>query len=103
MRYARRVGTESALTVVASAQTRERLPYIDELEAYGAFVALTRENHGDRVAAHIYPDEIAALAGGVERAYVCGSVGFVSFVGRILGEAGVRSDVVRVEQFGPTS
>jgi ferredoxin-NADP reductase len=31
---------------------------------------------------------------------VCGSVGFASFAGRILGEAGVRSDVVRVEQFG---
>jgi ferredoxin-NADP reductase len=103
LRYARRMGTESALRIVASAQTRDRLPYVDELEEYGAFIALTRENHLDRVAAHIYPDELAALADGVERAYVCGSVGFVSFVGRILGEAGVRSDVVRVEQFGPTS
>jgi ferredoxin-NADP reductase len=103
LRYARRLGTEPALKIVASAQTRERLPYVDELEEYGAFIALTRENHGSRVAAHIYPDELAELAGDVERAYVCGSVGFVNFVGRILGEAGVRSDVVRVEQFGPTA
>jgi ferredoxin-NADP reductase len=108
LRYARRMGTESALTIVASAQTRAKLPYADELEAYGAFIALTRENQpqadgSERVAAHIYPDELAALADGIERAYVCGSVGFVSFVGRILGEAGVRSDVVRVEQFGPTA
>ncbi|NRQ49931.1 FAD-binding oxidoreductase [Aeromicrobium stalagmiti] len=107
MRYARRTGTESLLRVVASAQHRDKLPYADELEAYGAFIALTRENHvqagdAERVAAHIYPDEIESLAEGVERAYVCGSVGFVSFVGRILGEAGVRSDSVRVEQFGPT-
>lgn len=102
LRYARRMGTESALTIVASAQTRVKLPHVEELEDYGAFIALTRENHAGRVAAHIYPDEIAALATGVERAYVCGSVGFVSFVGRILGEAGVRSDLVRVEQFGPT-
>ena len=74
---------------------------------YGAFVALTRENQplpdgSERVAAHIYPEELVPLADGIERAYVCGSVGFVSFVGRILGEAGVRSDTVRVEQFGPT-
>lgn len=103
MRHARRIGAADLLTVVASAQFRDKLPYADELESYGAFIALTRENHGDRVAAHIYPDEIATLADDIERAYVCGSVGFASFAGRILGEAGVRSDIVRVEQFGATS
>lgn len=103
MRYAQRTAASHRLTVVASAQTRAKLPYADELEAYGAFIALTRENHRDRVAAHIYPEELAALSHGVQRAYVCGSVGFVSFVGRILGEAGVRADVVRVEQFGPSA
>ncbi len=103
LRYARRMGTASHLTIVASAQTRERLPYIEELEEFGAFIALTRENHGDRVAAHIYPDELAELSKGIERAYVCGSAGFVSFVGRSLGEAGVPSDIVRVEQFGATA
>lgn len=103
LRYARRTGTSSLLRIAASAQTRARLPYVDELETGGAFIALTRENHEDRVAAHLYPEEIAELAHGVERAYVCGSVGFVSFAGRILGEAGVRADTVRVEQFGPTS
>ncbi len=108
MRFAQRMGTQPALKVVASAQTRDRLPYVRELEEFGAFIALTRENQpqpdgSERVAAHLYPDELAALAVGVERAYVCGSVGFVSFAGRILGEAGVRSDVVRVEQFGPTA
>lgn len=103
MRAARRTGTTSLLKVVASAQTRARLPYVDELEGYGAFIALTRENHQDRVAAHIYPEELAALAEGVERAFVCGSVGFASFAGRILGEAGIRSTTVRVEQFGPSA
>lgn len=107
MRYAVRLGLTDRLRVVASAQYRDRLPYVEELESYGAFIALTRENQpaadgAERVAAHIYPEEIAALADGVERAYVCGSVGFVSFAGRLLGEAGVRSDAVRVEQFGPT-
>lgn len=103
MRYARRTGTESLLTVVASAQFRDRLPYAEEIEDFGGFIALTRENHGARVAAHVYPEEIAVRANGIERAYVCGSVGFASFAGRLLGEAGVRNDLVRVEQFGATS
>ena len=47
-----------------------------------------------------YVDELAALVEGVERAYVCGSAGFASFAERLLGEAGVRRDVIRVEQFG---
>jgi ferredoxin-NADP reductase len=107
LRYARRTGTEPLLRIAASAQYRDRLPYVDELESYGAFVALTRENQplpdgSERVAAHLYPEELVPLAEDIERAYVCGSVGFVSFVGRILGEAGVRGDSVRVEQFGPT-
>lgn len=107
MRHARRTGTQHLLKVVASAQYRSRLPYADELEEYGAFIALTRENQPqpdgtERVAAHVYPDELVPLAEGIERAYVCGSVGFASFAGRILGEAGVRGDSVRVEQFGAT-
>ncbi len=65
-------------------------------------VALTRENLGDRVAAPPYLDEIKPLVAGIERAYVCGSVGFASFATRLLGEAGVRTDTVRVEQFGET-
>ena len=96
MRYAQRTGIDPRLQVIASAHTRERLPYVDELEAYGALIALTRENHNDRVAAHIYPDEVAALSLGAQRAYVCGSVGFVSFAGRILADAGIAEDRVRV-------
>ncbi len=103
MRYARRLGMDPRLKVVASAQTRERLPYVAELEAYGALIALTRENHNARVAAHVYPDEVAALAHDAQRAYVCGSVGFVSFAGRILADAGIAENAVRVEQFGPSA
>ncbi len=63
-------------------------------------MALTRENLGARVAAPPYADELGPLVGGIERAYVCGSAGFASFAERLLGEAGVRRDVIRVEQFG---
>jgi ferredoxin-NADP reductase len=102
LRHARTIGAADRLRVVAVARTLEDLPYADELLAAGALVALTRENLGDRVAHPPYPDEVEPLAADVERAYVCGSVGFASFATRLLGEVGVRTDAIRVEQFGAT-
>jgi ferredoxin-NADP reductase len=102
LRHAQRIGASDRLRVVAVARTLEELPYARELLDGGAFVALTRENLGDRIAHPPYPDEVASLVADVERAYVCGSVGFASFATRLLGEVGVRSDIIRVEQFGAT-
>jgi ferredoxin-NADP reductase len=45
---------------------------------------------------------MGAYVDGTERAYVCGSVGFASFATRLLQESGVRTDTIRVEQFGET-
>jgi ferredoxin-NADP reductase len=101
-RYAARLGLTDRLRLVVVARTFDALPYAEELLAGGALVALTRENLGDRVAHPPYPDEVERLVSGVERGYVCGSVGFASFATRLLGEAGVRSDTIRVEQFGAT-
>lgn len=101
-RYATRLGLQDKLRVVVVARTWEALPYAAELERYGAFIALTRENHGERVAHPPYPDEMGAYVDGTERAYVCGSVGFASFATRLLQESGVRTDTIRVEQFGET-
>jgi ferredoxin-NADP reductase len=99
-RYARRLGVQDRLRVVAVARTWDELPYAAELQRYGAFIALTRENLGDRVAAPPYPDELTGYAAGAERAYVCGSVGFASYATRLLTDAGVSTDSIRVEQFG---
>jgi ferredoxin-NADP reductase len=106
-RWAVRHGRQQDLRVVAVGRTWELLPYAEELETYGAFIALTQENRTDgsgveRVSAPPYPDEVAPLAEGVARAYVCGSVGFVGYASRLLGESGVRADTIRVEQFGAT-
>ena len=102
-RYARRLGLQDKLKVVVVARTWEDLPYAAELQRYGAFIALTRENLGDRVAAPPYPSEVAEYVAGTERGYVCGSVGFASYATRLLQESGVRTDTIRVEQFGETS
>jgi ferredoxin-NADP reductase len=99
-RYAARLGIADRLRLVVVARTFAELPYAQELLDGGAFVALTRENLGTRVSAPPYVSEIEPLTADVERALVCGSVGFASFATRLLGEAGVRSDIVRVEQFG---
>jgi ferredoxin-NADP reductase len=102
-RYARRLGLQDKLKVVVVARTWQDLPYAAELQRYGAFIALTRENLGDRVAAPPYPDEMAEYVAGAERAYVCGSVGFATFATRLLQESGIIADTIRVEQFGETS
>lgn len=102
LRYAARLGLADRLRVVAVARTLAELPYAQELLDAGAFVALTRENLGTRVAAPPYPSELATAARDVDRGYVCGSVGFASYATRLLGEVGVRSDTIRVEQFGAT-
>jgi len=101
-RFAHRLGLSERQRIVAVARTWDELPYADELRRYGAFVALTRENLGDRVAAPPYPSEVAPLAAGTERAYVCGSVGFASYATRLLEDVGVTTDTIRVEQFGET-
>ena len=102
LRHARRHGLTDRLRVVAVGRTLAELPYAAELLEAGAFVALTRENLGARIASPPYVEELAPLVEGVERAYVCGSVGFATYATRLLGEAGVRLDTVRVEQFGAT-
>jgi ferredoxin-NADP reductase len=101
-RFARRLGLQDRLRVVVVARTWEQLPYAEELRRYGAFIALTRENLGDRVAAPPYVDELDPLVAGTERAYICGSVGFASYATRLLTDAGVPADTIRVEQFGET-
>jgi ferredoxin-NADP reductase len=102
LRYAARRGLADRLRVVAVGRSLAELPYAGELLDAGAFVALTRENLGARVAAPPYPAELEPNVRGVDRAYVCGSVGFASYATRLLAEVGVRSDVIRVEQFGAT-
>jgi len=100
LRHARRIGAERMIRVCAVGRSRAALPYAEELLEAGAFVALTRENLAGRVAAPPYLDELEPLVAGAERAYVCGSVGFASYATRLLGEAAVRADTIRVEQFG---
>ena len=102
LRYAARVGAADDLRICAVGRTRLELPYVDELLAAGAFVALTRENLADRVAAPPYPSELEPLVDGAERAYVCGSVGFASYAVRQLIELGMPVASIRVEQFGAT-
>ena len=81
LRYAARLGVADRLRVVAVGKTLAELPYANELLAAGAFVALTRENLGCRVAPRRTPRRCAtsSTAPAAERAYVCGSVGFASY------------------------
>src|SRR4051812_38559976 len=101
-RVARRLGLQDRLKVGVVARTWGDLPYAAELQRYGAFRAVPRETGGAGGAARPSPEGVAAYAEAAERAYVGGSVGFASFATRLLEESGVRSDTIRVEQFGET-
>lgn len=101
-RYAARLGLQDRLRLVAVGRTVAELPYAHELLDGGAFVTLTREDVGGRFASPPLLREVEPLTQGVDRAYICGSVGFASFALRLLGEAGVRAETIRVEQFGAT-
>jgi ferredoxin-NADP reductase len=45
---------------------------------------------------------VAALAAGAGVAFVCGSTAFAGGATRLLLDAGVDRDAIRIEQFGPS-
>ncbi|MET3803622.1 ferredoxin-NADP reductase [Nakamurella sp. UYEF19] len=104
LRHARHVGRTELLRLAVSSRTLESLPYASELLAAGATVALTRSADPQvlRPVGRLGSADIAALLTEAQTAFVCGSSGFADAVSTLLVDAGVASDDVRVERFGPT-
>lgn len=100
LRHARDLGAGERLRLVAVARTRAELLYVDELEAFGATVAFSREARADRPAGRLAAADLVPLIGGRDTVFVCGSVGFAQAAGALLLELGVAAGTVRVEQFG---
>ncbi|OUE30442.1 hypothetical protein BFL35_09915 [Clavibacter michiganensis] len=65
-------------------------------------MATTRERHGARGYGRLRAEEVASLAPGAGVAFVCGSTAFAGGAARLLLDAGVGRDVIRIEQFGPS-
>ncbi|WP_374457676.1 FAD-binding oxidoreductase [Nocardioides sp.] len=101
-RTARRLGRTDLLRIAAMAREPADLPYAAELERYGATMAYTRADVGDRPAGPFTLDELPPLLDGVELGYVCGSARFAAYAEELLVACGMAPAAIRVERFGPT-
>ncbi len=102
MRTARRLGRSDLLRVAALGRSREEMPYVAELERFGALVALTRTAHGPRPPGPLIGEELVPLLEGAEVGYVCGSARFAAYAESLLTDCGLDPRSIRVERFGPT-
>jgi ferredoxin-NADP reductase len=102
LRHAIQVGRTDLLRLAVSARTRMDLPYADELIGAGAFIALTREDYPDRVAARLMPGEVMRLVPADGPVFVCGSASFAEAASDLLMDSGVETARIRVERFGPS-
>jgi ferredoxin-NADP reductase len=103
MRHRRRTMPELEMELIYSARTAEELIYADELDG-DVVVTLTREapggwgGHTGRIDAEL----IAAPATRARIVFICGSHGFVEAASALALGAGVASQMIRTERFGPT-
>ena len=108
LRLARRTGRSDLVHVIVSVRSPADLYYDDELPGPEVTVVYTREAPPpDGVDPARPPGRLTAsdLAGVVRpelTAYVCGSARFADAASRLVVEAGVPVQAVRVERFGPT-
>lgn len=98
LRHAREIGHPELLSLAVSAWTAEHLPYREELEEFGALIALSRQKGGSRLDAAV----VGAIADPGATAFVCGSARFTLAMESHLLSAGQPADSIRVERFGPT-
>jgi ferredoxin-NADP reductase len=104
LRHARRLGREDLLRLVLSVRTPEDLYYANEIVGPQTTVVYTRSTPAgwDRDAGHLVLADLEALVPEGAGGYVCGSARFADAGSMLLVEAGIPTDRIRVERFGPT-
>jgi ferredoxin-NADP reductase len=103
LRLARRNGTTDLLRLVVSARTPRDLYYADEIAGPETTIVYTRTapEKSARLAARLMLADLPASHLDA-RVFVCGSPGFADGASRLLLDAGVPIDAIRVERFGPS-
>ena len=104
LRLARATGRSDLVRLVVSVRTPAHLHYADELPGPEVTVVHTRVAPvgAARPAGRLTADDLAPLVVPGATAYVCGSARFADAASRLVVDAGVPVDAVRVERFGPT-
>jgi len=89
---------------VVSVRSPDDLYYADELPGPEVTIAYTRRapDGEARALGRLRPDDLAPALVPDTTAYVCGSARFADAASRLLVEAGVPVERIRVERFGPT-
>ena len=105
LRFARRAAVQTLAHLVVSVRTPSDLIYANELEDNDASIVYTRQAPTDAIrpvgrltledlAPHLRPDAVS---------YICGSSAFADAASDHLVSAGVDTNAIRVERFGPTA
>jgi ferredoxin-NADP reductase len=104
LRLARRLGRSDLVRLLVSVRSPADLYYSDEIGGPESTIVYTREVPATaaRPAGRLERGDVAPLVRPDATAYVCGSTGFTNAASDRLLEAGVATDRIRVERFGPT-
>jgi ferredoxin-NADP reductase len=102
LRLARR--TETPAHLLVSTRTPADLIYADELDGDDATVLYTRVDAPGvaRPAGRITADDIRPLLRDGATVFICGSTSFANAASDRAIDAGVESDAIRIERFGPS-
>jgi ferredoxin-NADP reductase len=105
LRHARRTDRSDLVRLVVSVRSPEDLYYADELPGPEATVVYTRTAppEAGRAAGRLMVADLPRPFLPEVTAYVCGSAGFADAASRLLVEAGLPAERIRVERFGPTA
>jgi ferredoxin-NADP reductase len=104
LRLAHRLGRPDLAHLIVSTRSPEDLYYAAELARLQGTVLYTRRapEGWPRPAGRLSSADLPASIGGETTIFVCGSAGFSDAATEILLHAGVASERIRVERFGPT-
>jgi ferredoxin-NADP reductase len=104
LRLARRTGKADLVRLVVSVRTPGDLYFAGELPGPEVAVAYTRATPpgSARPVGRLALADVAPLVRGGETVFVCGSAGFADAVTDLLLTAGVPTESIRVERFGPS-
>ena len=104
LRLARATGTSELVRLVVSVRSPADLYYADEVAGPETTIVYTRDAPASvtRPPGRLTVDDLAPALLPDATAYVCGSSGFADAASDLLVAAGVGTERIRVERFGPS-
>jgi ferredoxin-NADP reductase len=104
LRLARRTPDQRLAHLVVSVRSPDELIYSTEIMGPDSSIIYTRQvpDGYPRPHGHLTVDDLAPLIPSSALTYICGSARFAEAATSVAMDAGVASDSIRIERFGPT-